>query len=209
MHHTVLVLSRTRRARFTFARISCAVLVHTKGCGLSMALGDVRVNRRNQLWDTAKHAATKLFGRQVAKDAFDQIEPGTPGRREVHLDARVARPPPLDCGVFMRGIIVGDQIQGRALGNLAVNETEEPEPFLVPMARQTGGEERALGHIQGGKGRGRAMAFVLVRHRAAAPGLEKQAWLGRSGACLDLALLIHTQDHGMLGRGQTEAHHSL
>jgi hypothetical protein len=78
----------------------------------------------------------------------------------------------------MHGVIVGDQMQGRALGNLAVNETEEPEPFLGPVARQIGGEERALGHIQGGKERGRALAFVLVRHRAAAPGLEEQAWLG-------------------------------
>jgi len=34
-------------------------------CGMGMALGHVRVNGRHQLRDTAQHAATKLFGRQV------------------------------------------------------------------------------------------------------------------------------------------------
>src|ERR1700682_1704474 len=34
--HAVLVLSRAILARFTFARISCAVLVHTKGVGLAL-----------------------------------------------------------------------------------------------------------------------------------------------------------------------------
>ncbi len=34
--HAVLVLSRMRLARFTFARISWAVLVHTKGVGRAL-----------------------------------------------------------------------------------------------------------------------------------------------------------------------------
>ena len=34
--HAVLVLSRAILARFTFARISCAVLVHTNGFGVAL-----------------------------------------------------------------------------------------------------------------------------------------------------------------------------
>ena len=56
---------------------------------MGIALGDVSVNRRNQLRDTAKDSATNLFGRQVAKDAFHQVEPRTAGGREMHVDAWV------------------------------------------------------------------------------------------------------------------------
>lgn len=33
---------------------------------------------------------------------------------------------------------------GRALGDLAINQTKKPQPFLVPMARYAGGDEGAL-----------------------------------------------------------------
>ena len=92
-----------------------------KGFGMGIALGDVRVNGRNQLRDTAKDPATNLFGREVSKHAFDQVEPRTTGGREMHVDARVAPQPPLDRGVFMRGVIVGDQMQGLVLGDLTIN----------------------------------------------------------------------------------------
>ena len=132
---------------------------------MRITLGDVRVNRRNQLRDAAEHTATNLFGRQVAKDAFHQIEPRTTRRGEVHVDARVAREPPLNRGVFVRGVVVGDQMQGLALGDLAINQTKERQPFLVPMPRQTGGEDGALRDIEGGEERGGAMALVIVGHR--------------------------------------------
>jgi hypothetical protein len=134
---------------------------------MGIALSDVCVNGGNQLGDTAKYSATNLFGCQVAKDAFHQIEPGTTGRREVHLDAWVARQPPLHRGMFVRGIVVRDQMQGPTLGNLTINQTQEPQPFLVPMPWQARREDRALGNIQSGKERGRTMALLVVRHRAA------------------------------------------
>jgi len=99
-------------------------------------------------------------------------------------------------------------MQGLVLGDLVGKETKEPQPFLMPMARPTGGDEGALGHIEGGKERGRAMAFVIVCHRAAAPRLERQARLGASQR-LDLAFLIHAQAHGLSWRVQIEAHDIL
>ena len=52
------------------------------------------------------------------------------------------------------------------------------------------------------------MPLVIVRHRAAATGLEAQAGL-RAIQRLDLAFLIHAEDDGMLGRVQRQAHHIL
>ena len=101
---------------------------------MGSALGDVRLNGGNQLRDTAKHAATNLCGRQVAKDPFDQIEPRTTGRGEMHVDARVTCEPSLNRGMGMCGIMVRDQVEGLALRNLAINQTKEPQPFLMSMA---------------------------------------------------------------------------
>jgi len=179
-----------------------------KGFGLGIALDDVRVNRRNQRRDTAKHATTNLFGRQVSKDTCHQIEPRTTGVRDMHVDARVAHQPPPNRRVFMRGVIVGDQMEGFGREDLAINQTKERQPFLVPMARPAGGDDRAFGNIQGGKEHGGAMPLVVVRHRAAATVLEGQAGLGAIQG-LDLAFLIHVKDHGMLRRVQIQAHHVL
>ena len=175
---------------------------------MGIALGDVRVNRRNQLRDTAKDSATNLFGRQVSKDAFHQVEPRTASGREMHVDARVARQPPLDRGMFVRGIVIGNQMQGLALGDLAINQTKECQPFLVTMAWQARGDDRALRDMQGGKEGGGAMPLVIVRHRAAAPRLQGQARL-RAIQGLDLAFFIHAEDDGMFGRVQIQAHHVL
>lgn len=117
-----------------------------------ITLGHIRVNGRNQLGDAAEYAATNLFSHQVAKDAFHQIEPRTTRRGEVHVDARVAREPSLNRGVFVCGVVVGDQMQGLALGNVVINQTQEPQPLLASMAWQAGGEEGALGRQQGNLG---------------------------------------------------------
>lgn len=54
---------------YVHQNLLCRIGPH-QGCGMGMALGHVRVNGRHQLRDTAQHAATKLFGRQVANEAF-------------------------------------------------------------------------------------------------------------------------------------------
>ncbi len=126
----------------------------------------------------------------------------------MHVNTWVACQPPLDRGVFMRGVIVSDQMHRLALGDLAINQTQEAQPFLMPMARQARGDDRALRDMQGGKEGGGAMPLVIVRHRAAAPRLQGQARL-RAIQGLDLAFFIHAEDHGMFRGVQIQAHHVL
>jgi hypothetical protein len=77
--------------------------------------------------------------------------------------------PPLHRGVFLRGVVVGEQMQGRARGKWTINQTQERQPSLGPMARQAGGEKGALGHSQGGKeGRG---CHGACRRACATPAL--------------------------------------
>src|SRR5260221_9398543 len=62
----------------------------------------------------------------------------------------------------------------------------------------------AIENVEGGEERRGAMAFVVVRHRAGAARLHRQAWLGAVER-LDLALLVDREDNGMGGRIDVEA----
>lgn len=116
------------------------------------------------------------------------------------------RQPPLDRGVFVGGLVVGDPRQGLVLRNLPINQPEEPPPFLVPMAGSAGGEQGALCNMESGKERSGAVALVVIGHRPAPTFLQREAGL-RAIERLDLAFLIDGQDHRMLRRMQLESHH--
>ena len=129
-------------------------------------------------------------------------------RGEGQVDARVAGEPQLNRGMFVRGVVVGDQMPGLTLGDLAINQTKDRQPFLVPRPRQAGGADGALRDIEGGEERGGARARVVVCQRATPALLHGEAWLGAIQR-VDRAVLIHAEDHGMLGRVQIQAHHIL
>ena len=71
----------------------------------------------------------------------------------------------------------------------------------MPVSRHTLANHFAIQHAQSRKEGRRAVAFVIVSHRAAAALLERQPWLGAVQR-LDLALLIHTKHHRLLRRVQ-------
>ena len=59
--------------------------------------------------------------REVAEEALDHVQPGRAGRREVYVKARVPFQPALHLGVFVRGIVVGDQVQLFVRGRHLIN----------------------------------------------------------------------------------------
>jgi hypothetical protein len=62
--------------------------------------------------------------------------------------------------------------------------------------------------VEGGEQGGGAVALVVMRHRASATGLERQARLGPVKR-LDLALLVDREDDGMRRRIDIEANDVL
>ena len=69
----------------------------------------------------------------------------------------------------------------------------------MPVALHVAADDRAVENIQRGEQRRRAVALVVVGHRAGAALLQRQAGLGAVER-LDLALLVDRQDDGMGGR---------
>ncbi len=88
------------------------------------------------------------------------------------------------------GVVVGDQMHIKMLRRLHIDPSQEPEPFLVPMAWHALTDDPAGGDIKRREQGGGAMALVIVRHGAAATLLERQARLGAIQR-LDLAFFVH------------------
>jgi len=116
--------------------------------------------------------------------------------------------PPAHGGVLVRGVIVQDQMQLERGRRLRSDLLEEPDELLMSMARHTVADDRAVEHAQCREQGRRAVALIIVRHRATAAFLHREARLGAIQG-LDLAFLVDAQDEGMRGWVQVQAHHIL
>lgn len=169
-------------------------------------VADVLLNRLNELLDAAEGSTANTPLRQVAEPAFDRVEPRTRRRDEVQMEAGMTSYPPAYGGVLVCRVIVQDQMQIESGRRLRLDLLEEPEKLLVSMAWQAVTDDRSVQHAQRCEERRRAVAFVVVRHRAATAFLHREARLGAVQG-LDLALLVYAQDEGMFGRVQVQAHY--
>src|SRR5271166_2753711 len=97
--------------------------------------------------DTREHAATDAITSDQAEEAFDLVEPGRRGGREMHVETGMLGQPSLDRRVFMGRVVIRDQMQVEAFGCAAVDEPQELKPFLVTMALHAFADHFACGDI--------------------------------------------------------------
>jgi hypothetical protein len=101
--------------------------------------------------------------------------------------------------VFVRGVVVDDDVDGLVARHSGVDDIEEADELLMAMALHALADDLAFEHIEGSEqGRG-AVTLVIVGHRAGATLLHRQAGLGAVER-LDLALLINRQHDGVVRR---------
>jgi hypothetical protein len=100
-------------------------------------------------------------------------------------------------GVFVRSIVVQDQMHIKPGQRVGINLLEEPNELLLPMTRHAVPDDDAIEHCQGCKQRGGTVALVVVRHGSAAALLQREAWLGAVEG-LELAFHFSTQDQGFV-----------
>ena len=70
--------------------------------------------------------------------------------------------PCLYLGMFVGRIVVDDGVDHLSHGDLRLNRIEEADELLVPVALHVAADDGAVEHIEGGKQRRCAMAFVVV-----------------------------------------------
>lgn len=99
--------------------------------------------------------------------------------------------------MLVGAIVVYDEMQVHLGGGFGIDPFEEPDEFLVPVTWHAVADYRTIEHAHGRKQSGRAVAFVVVRHRPTAPFLQRQTGLGAVEG-LDLAFLVHAQNKGFV-----------
>src|SRR5512134_3841808 len=95
-----------------------------------------------------------------------------------------------------------------ACRHLRLDGIEEADELLMPMALHAAADDGTFQDIQCGEQRGRAVALVVVGHRAGSAFLHRQAGLGAVER-LNLALFVHRQHDRMRRRVDIEADHVL
>ena len=153
----------------------------------------------------SKDASPYAFVSEVAEKPLNHIEPGSACRREVNMDALMALEPRLHLCVFVCGIVVADNVDLLFFGHASLNQAKELQPLLVTMLVHTCADHGSRGDLQSGKQRGGSVALVIVCHCPATTLFQRQSRLG-SVQCLDLTLLVATEDHSVFGRGEIEPH---
>ena len=108
----------------------------------------------------------------------------------------------------MSGVVFHDGMDEPAGRHRVIDLIEEGDELLVAMARRTAPENRALQRVQRSEQRGRAVADIVVSEGGALARLERQSGL-RAIECLNLALLVDGQHHGMARRRHIEPHHVI
>ena len=131
---SVPTLTLVARGR-TFLRMAAAGAVQTKGFGSALCLFEVLLDGSFEFGNALEDAAPDAILGDQAEEALDLVEPGCRGRREVHVEARMAFEPSLD-----RGVLVGarscrrSDAASRRLRRAAIDGPQETQPFLVTMA---------------------------------------------------------------------------
>src|SRR3984893_7956994 len=105
--------------------------------------------------------------------------------------------------MFVGGVIVDDGVNELAAWHGAVHRVEKSDELLMPMLVHATPDHDSVEDVQGGKERGRAVAFVTMGHGSALARLQRQARLGPIES-LNLALLVDGDDHGVSWRVHVE-----
>ena len=166
---------------------------------------DEGVDLVDQFLDASKRASADGPLGDQGKPAFDLIQPGRVGRGVMNLVARPLGQPGTHFGMFVRRVIVDDQVDVQLRRDAIVEVAQKGKKFLVSMSWFAFGEDGAGGDIQCGKQSSGAVADVIVSDALDVAEPHGQNRLG-SVERLNLAFLVHTQHQSVIGRVQIQAH---
>ena len=168
-------------------------------------VGQVLFNRGDQGRHAREASSAKTLHAEVAEPTFDQIQPGARGRSKVEMTTGVSLDPGFHPGMFMRAIIIHDQMEIEFGGSFGIDFLQETEKLLMPMARHAISDHFAVEHAESGKQSGRPVTDVIMGQGSAAAFLQGQAGLG-SVQGLDLAFFVHAQNQRLVRRIQIKSH---
>ena len=98
-----------------------------------------------------KTTSTNLFVCQFTKPSLHHIEPGTGSRGEVKMEARVPAEPRLYPRMFMRTVVVDDEMKLQSGRGLGIDSLQKANELLMPMAGHAVSYDLPVKHAECGK----------------------------------------------------------
>ena len=175
-----------------------------EGLGVIVVLVDVAVDGGLEIDDGLEGAAADAPAGEDGEEALYGVEPGGGGGREVEGPSRVARQPGAGLGMFVGPVVVENDMDDLSGGDLALDRVQEADELLMRMLLHAAAEDHPVEDVEGGEQGGGSVALVVMGHRRAFAGLDRQTRLGPIQR-LDLALFVDGQHHGVMGRAHVEA----
>src|SRR5580692_2887958 len=108
-------------------------------------IGDEAFDLAAQVSDRGEGAAADRALSNQAEPALDLVQPGGIGGCVMQVKTRTTRESGFDFGVFVRAVVIDDQMYVQFLGHFALDVTQEGEGLLVSMTRLTLREYLAFG----------------------------------------------------------------
>ena len=118
-----------------------------KRLGVGVVVFEIIVDRSLEVDNGVEHAATDAFSGDLGEEALDHVEPGSRGRREVDVEARVFFQPPFDLRCLVGGVVIDDQVDVQVGQGLAVDPVQETNELLVAMALHALADDLAVEHV--------------------------------------------------------------
>lgn len=151
-----------------------------------------------QLARGGMNAAAQLLAGKLGKPAFDLVDPGCRGWREMDMVVRPASEPCPDQRSLMGRVIVHDDVDVQVERHLRIDLLEEVEKLGGAMPLVAFADDKARGDIERREERGGAMADIAVRATLGHAGHHRQDRL-LAIERLDLALLVHAEHQRAVG----------
>ena len=166
---------------------------------------DVALNGGLQIDDGVKYTALQALSGQGGEEVFDGVEPGARCRREMEDPAGMTFEPGHDFRMFVRAVVVEDDMDQLAGRHLTLDGVEKADELLVAVLLHAPADDRAVEDVEGSEQGGGAVALVIVCHCLAFAGLERQARLGAIEGLDLMGLLVDREHQRVGGRRHVEA----
>ena len=150
--------------------------------------------------DAGEGSSANGFLRDSGKPPFDQVEPGGAGRCQMEMEPRVLGQPGPDDRMFVRAVVVADQMDLTA-PVLSVEDLQKGQELLVRVPAEASLGDLAGGHFQSREQTRGAVSDVVVRHSGWKSRSHRQDRLG-SIQRLNLRLLVDAKHQGLFWRIQ-------
>lgn len=167
---------------------------------------DVVVDSGDQIRDVLEGASTDTLVGNLAEPALHHVQPRAGSGNEMQVEAGMAFQPGMDARLFVRPVVVDDQMQVQIEWCLDADQLQKTDKFLMAMPRHAIANDGAIEHVQQSEPGRRAIAFVAVRLPGRDSRPQRQERLSAVEG-LDLAFLVDAEHQGFVGRIQIQSHH--